>query len=749
MQKKIQQLIDELSETIVIMEPGDLSGCGRMLNIIDLLEGQEIRNSYDYLGSELQKIREILVEIIYNETADSTKDIPVLTAAVTRLQERFINGPEVREPDGDDDEHGDLFFQLATGEEESVSEARSSPPDTAAPEMTDGEEELFAGVDFSQDQDLFEGFIAESHEHLDSIENNILNLEQDQGNSDTINSIFRPFHTIKGVSGFMNLKQMNVVAHHLENLLDDARNGKLELTGMATDLILDGVDFIKGMLDQVLNALQGQPMEPMPVHAFVSRIDQVHDRLLAGEDDAEEHAADDFQAKHDKIGEILLEEQLISEADLQEALKEQALAKAAGESKKLGEVLLHDKKVNPKSMVQALRQQSAARLKEPGTSAIKVNTEKLDNLIDMVGELVIVQAMISQDPDITGLSSRKLIQNLAQFSRITSSLQNIGLSLRMVEIKQTFNKMVRLVRDLAKKSGKEVDLQMSGEETEVDKNMVDLLYDPLVHMIRNSVDHGIGTPAERQAAGKPATGTVQLKAYHRGGNIIIEIIDDGKGLDAEKIRRKAIERGVISQDDHLSEQEIFALILLPGFSTADQITDVSGRGVGMDVVKKSIEKLRGVIELDSVAGQKTVVSIRVPLTLAIIDGMVVNVHNERYIIPTLNVVESLRPAREQCFTVQQQGEVIKVRNRLVPLVRLHKVFSLSDTGPQPWESLVVVVENEGEQRCLLVDELVGKQEIVIKSLGEQLKNIPGLAGGAIMGDGRVGLILDVAGMVAH
>jgi two-component system chemotaxis sensor kinase CheA len=309
--------------------------------------------------------------------------------------------------------------------------------------------------------------------------------------------------------------------------------------------------------------------------------------------------------------------------------------------------------------------------------------------------------------------------------------------------------MVRLVRDLAKKSGKQVELEMYGEDTEIDKNMVDLLYDPLVHMIRNSVDHGIELPEAREKAGKPAGGTIQLKAYHRGGNIVIEIIDDGKGLDAARIRRKAVERGLITDNAQMSEKDIFNLVMLPGLSTADEITEVSGRGVGMDVVKRAIEEVRGSIDLDSEPGKGTVVTITVPLTLAIIDGMVVTVGKERFIIPTINVVESLRPTKEQCHTVQNQGEIIRVRDRLLPLIRLDRFFEFPAEAGNPWERLVVVVENEGEQRCLLVDELVGKQEIVIKSLGERLKHIRGIAGGAIMGDGRVGLILDVAGIISR
>ena len=545
----------------------------------------------------------------------------------------------------------------------------------------------------------------------------------------------------------MNLKQMNIIAHHLENLLDDARNQKFHLDGDATDLILDGVDFLKKMLAQLDLALGGGALETMPVNPFLKRIDDLHQVLLGGESEKDGEVV----PAAPKIGEILLEEGVISSDDLEGALAEQSAATAAEPDKtpkKIGKILVEQKKTDVKTIARAIRQQQQKK-DSGGGSAIKVDTEKLDNLVDMVGELVIVQAMIHQDPDIAGLVTRKVTENMAQLGRITSSLQKVAMSLRMVPIKQTFGKMVRLVRDLAKKTEKEIELVMSGEETEIDKNMVDLIYDPMVHMIRNSADHGIETPAERRAAGKSEAGTITLKAFHGGGNVIIEIVDDGRGLNVEKIRQKAIEKGMIDETDQPTDQELYNLILAPGFSTADKITDVSGRGVGMDVVKKAIEKLRGVVEVDSTPGQGSVVSIKVPLTLAIIDGMVVIVGHERYIIPTLNVVESLRPLKEHYHTVQGQGELIKVRDHLLPLVRLHQVFQREAQTIDPWEALVVVVEHEGEQFCLLVDELVGKQEIVIKSLGERLKDLPGIAGGAIMGDGRVGLILDVAGLFKH
>jgi two-component system chemotaxis sensor kinase CheA len=302
------------------------------------------------------------------------------------------------------------------------------------------------------------------------------------------------------------------------------------------------------------------------------------------------------------------------------------------------------------------------------------------------------------------------------------------------------------VRDLSHKFEKDVRLETIGSETEVDRNVVDSLYDPLVHMVRNSLDHGLETQAERKTAGKPPQGTVRLRAYHQGGNVVIEMSDDGRGLDTEKVLKKAIDKGLVPPGRAMSPAAIHALVFQPGFSTAEKISDISGRGVGMDVVQQSIEKLRGKVEFTSTLGRGATMTIRIPLTLAIIDGMIVLVGEHRYILPTASIVESFRPLRSSYFTVKNQGEMIKVRDNLVPLVRLDRLVGAGGGVSQPEDGLVVMVESEGETRCLLVDRVLGKQEVVIKSLGERLKSVRTLAGGTILGDGRVGLILDVAGL---
>ena len=373
---------------------------------------------------------------------------------------------------------------------------------------------------------------------------------------------------------------------------------------------------------------------------------------------------------------------------------------------------------------------------------IKVATQKLDGLIDLVGELMIAQSLVTQDEHLTSITDSNFTRNLSQMARITMELQRNSMALRMVPIRSAFQKMVRVVRDLASKEHKQVHLVLKGEDTELDRNVVEALNDPLLHMIRNSTDHGIEGPEERIAAGKSASGTITMSAFHQGGNIVVEIVDDGKGIDKDRVLAKAIENGLATKDASLTDEEIFAFILAPGFSTAKKVTDISGRGVGMDVVRRNIEKLRGRVDIRSTPGKGSVFTISLPLTLAIIDGLVLGVGEHRYILPALSVRESFRPTPEMIFSVQGKGEMVNVRGQIIPLLRMHEYFGLKPENTEPSQSIGVVVSSGGDSRCLLVDRLLNKQEVVIKSLSDVFKENRALAGAAILGDGSVGLILD-------
>ncbi|MBZ0092602.1 MAG: chemotaxis protein CheA [Sulfuricellaceae bacterium] len=382
-------------------------------------------------------------------------------------------------------------------------------------------------------------------------------------------------------------------------------------------------------------------------------------------------------------------------------------------------------------------------------SSIRVSVEKVDHLINLVGELVITQAMLAQtasklDPEIVEI----LGNALGQLEHNTRDLQESVMSIRMMPISFVFSRYPRVVRDLCAKLGKQVELKTVGEGTELDKGLIEKLSDPLTHLVRNSLDHGIETPEKRIAAGKPEKGTVTLRASHQGGNIVIEVIDDGAGINRDRILEKAKERGM-AVSDSMSDQDVYQLIFAPGFSTADVVTDVSGRGVGMDVVKKNIVNgMGGRIEIDSTLGQGSRITIRLPLTLAILDGMSVGVSGENYIIPLTYIVESLKPKEEDVKTVSGQGRVLHVRGEYIPLVALYEIFNISPKVSKPHEGILVLVEAEGKKIALFVDELLGQHQVVIKSLESNFRKVPGISGATIMGDGKVALILDMSSLVS-
>ncbi|RMG37411.1 MAG: chemotaxis protein CheA [Gammaproteobacteria bacterium] len=384
-----------------------------------------------------------------------------------------------------------------------------------------------------------------------------------------------------------------------------------------------------------------------------------------------------------------------------------------------------------------------------GASSIRVDTAKIDSLINMVGELVITQSMLGMlGEDFTLDKLSRLREGLSQLERHTRELQESVMQIRMLPISFTFSRFPRLVHDLSQKLGKKIELKMSGEGTEVDKTVIEKIGDPLVHLVRNSADHGIESPEERVAAGKPETGTIHLSAEHRGGNIVIEIRDDGKGLARDKILEKGIARGLVKEEDNLTDKQIYELIFQPGFSTAEQVSDVSGRGVGMDVVRRNINELGGAIEIDSELGQGTVITIRLPLTLAILDGQSIRIGSETYIVPLVSIIESIQVQESMLRQVAGRGETFRLRDEYLPIVRMHEIFGIADASARRIADGIVVVVEAGGHKCgLFVDDLLGQQQVVIKSLEANYGRVEGLSGATILGDGSVALILDIPGVM--
>ena len=583
---------------------------------------------------------------------------------------------------------------------------------SAATLVPSGAGEPSIRLNLAEDLGLLREFHGEFVELLQGIEQGVLVLEENPADAATIDSIFRAFHTLKGAAGFLHLDALRDLAHDLESLLDAVRCSQLRITSEIIDLILAGADALKHFTREIGSQLQGTNAGApilVPTRQIIARVRS----SLRGEPPK---AADSLEGV-------------------------ERSQTAGGSSARLAKTseLAAEPKVR-QSAVGALRELTTP---SPSSGFVKLDTAKLDNLVDLVGELVIAQSMVVQNPDVQMINSLQLVRCLRQLSRITTELQRNAMSLRMVPIRAMFNKMNRLVRDLAAQQRKQVQLVLEGEETELDRNIVEKLSDPLVHMIRNAVDHGLEHPADRVAQGKPELGTIRLTAAHQRGGIVIRIQDDGKGLDRGRILAKAIDSGLVKTNADLTESEIFSLIFQPGFSTAESVTDLSGRGVGMDVVGRNIENLRGKVEIQSLPGQGTTFTILLPLTLAIIDGLLVGVGGDRYIIPTLSVRESFRPPPGMVTSVHGRGEVVSVRGRQTPLLRLGQYLGTASRAIKPEDGIIVVVESGDAARGLLVDELIGKQEVVIKSLGRAFRQQNLLAGGAVLGDGWVGLILDV------
>lgn len=444
------------------------------------------------------------------------------------------------------------------------------------------------------------------------------------------------------------------------------------------------------------------------------------------------------------LGQMLIDTGAIKPEDVDEALNLQ---------KRIGDILIEQEKAGIGDVEKAAEKQKLRKIelfKNSLTSTIKVDIKKLDHLINIAGEMIIMHSMLEQAmlDNGNGISDR-MGPVFSQLHRIGRDIQESAMSLRMLPVGEVFHRFGRLVRELSASQGKKVELVIAGEDTEFDKGVLGEITDPLIHLIRNAVDHGIEKPDERLAKGKTDYGTIHLTAYHLGDFVHIEVGDDGRGLDREKITEKAVSKGLISSSKGLTDEQVYNLIFQPGFSTADKVTDVSGRGVGMDVVRKNIESLNGRVNIHTKPAAGTTISIKLPLTLAIIDGLAVCIGGEVYVVPVTSVIESLRPRREDVKTLNEKSEVINVRGEFIPLIRLNQELGITSYREDPSGAIVILVSHENKKCCLLADELMGKQQVVIKNLGTALPRVKFVSGGTILGNGKVALVLDVPGIIEH
>jgi two-component system, chemotaxis family, sensor kinase CheA len=614
--------------------------------------------------------------------------------------------------------------------------APSTPPPGAmsVPDTSGISATLMQSLPADTDPTLLGDFVTECRDLIEGGEAALLSLEADQDDLESVNTVFRAFHTMKGTAGFLGIKLITDLAHRAESLLSRVRDKEIRCTGGYADLALRSIDALKALVESVHDALGGAPLVAPDGYAELLH---VLDNPEAAGVSAEVAEAPGLQAR---VGDLLV----AAGADREEV--EQAAA-MAGESP-IGVAIARSGAASAADVGKALRTQRRMAGNEASDTSVRVRTDRLDRLIDMVGELVIAQSMVAQDPNVRAGQQQELLRKVTHAGKIVRELQGLSMSMRMVPLKATFQKLTRQVRDLAHKGGKQVEFFTSGEDTEIDRNMVDVIGDPLVHMIRNALDHGVERPEARREAGKSPTGTVRLSAFHAGGNVVVQMEDDGKGLDREKIIRKAAEKGLVDGDKNLTDAEAFNLIFEPGFSTAEKVTEVSGRGVGMDVVRRAITSLRGRIDIQSKLNQGTTFTVRLPLTLAITDGMLVRVGEQRYIIPTVSIQMSFRPEPGAVSKVAGRGEMVMLRGKLIPIVRMHQLFCLEGAEQDPYGALLVVIDDGARHSAVMVDELLGQQQVVAKSLGEGVGKVAGVSGGAILGDGRVGLIIDPAGLAA-
>jgi len=667
-------------------------------------------------------------------------------------------------------------------------------------------------IDLSQ---FFEVFFEESFEGLDAMEAELLNLVPGEEDLETINTIFRAAHSIKGGSGTFGFSAVADFTHVLETLLDQIREGSRDLTAEHVNLLLKSVDCLRALL-RTLQAEQQPDLteadelrikfeEILGMRAASKETEQApeavsessfntyqidfkphHHLFKTGNEplymisELAELGELETQAFQDDVPDItnlapedcFLSWRFFLTTDKEQSCIEEifewveddadiTITLCGGlfgdEEITAAETVTEDvapaQEVEPAAVKPATDPKKPAPVKATTANAestsIRVGIDKVDSLINMVGELVITQAMLSQlgEQEITEATIASLQEGLAQLAHNTRDLQENVMRIRMLPISFVFSRFPRLVRDISQKLDKQVELKLLGEQTELDKTVMEKLSDPMVHLVRNSLDHGLETVDKRVAAGKDPVGTVTLNAFHQGGNIVIEIMDDGQGLNTTKIREKAIKNGLISETDELSDNEINELIFLPGFSTADQVSDLSGRGVGIDVVRRNIEALSGSVEVASAPGVGSTFTIRLPLTLAILDGQLVRIGEHTYIIPLISIIESLQIDISKVSRVGKDLDVLRLRDEYIPILRLYNIFNHKGAIETLDKTLLVVVESDNQKVGLLVDDLLSQQQVVIKSLEANYQKVDGVSGATILGDGRVSLIVDISGLI--
>ena len=615
-------------------------------------------------------------------------------------------------------------------------------------------------------QEILEDFLVEAFELVEQIDHDLVELEANPGDLELLNSIFRVAHTVKGSSSFLNFDVLTKLTHHMEDVLNKARHGELEITPDIMDVVLESIDKMKTLLSCIRDNGNDTSIG-MDIGPICQKLTDISEKGSLSADTPKEEStqaapqADAQAAQNDTADEVDVNSLSDAEveAEIERLLKVRKAEDQARRQAKANTPSPSPASAKPKEAVAANANANKVPAQGSGNASameqtIRVDVKRLDQLMNLAGELVLNKnRIINIHNDVEErYEGEKFLEELnqvvAQLSVVTTDIQLAVMKTRMQPVAKVFNKFPRVVRDLSRELGKQIELEITGEETELDKSIVEEIGDPIMHMIRNSCDHGIEDPATRLANGKPEKGIIQLQAYNEGNHIVIEITDDGKGLDTNMLKMKAVEKKLITEKeaDEMSDKEAFGIIFRPGFSTAAKVTNVSGRGVGMDVVKTNIEKLNGVIDIDSELGKGSTFKLKIPLTLAIMQSLVVGTQEEIYAIPLTSVLETVRVSIDSIYTIEGKN-VLRLRDEVLSLVRLSDVFGVKQVFESNDLVYVVVIGVAESKLGIIVDIMVGQEEVVVKSMGDYLQNIRGIAGATVRGDGRIMLIVDVAAMM--
>ena len=694
-------VVNRLKELSDNLQPGDLESMLEISELTDMLLQELEKQGKDY--SRKKEIRKLVASL------PEMPDYPGLVSAVADLIESAAPVLTVKK-------------KKNAGSEPEIEAAKHAEPRGEFPYP-----ELYFD-NIINDKKILQKYIEEAADHLDKAQFILIDLEYDSGNSENINTIFRAFHTLKSSSAFLGIKNVEEIAHAAEELLSLMRDNQLIVSTELIDVIFYGIVFIKDLVDIIIAHIDDTAgmvtnFRNINIYRYIQLLDNIK-----------------RQYRIRKIGEILLDMGSIDQEMVDSILSAQKTS-----NKRFGEIAIERGDVSRDTVDAATQLQKKQKLKN---SYVKVSADRLNELVDLIGELVVNQSIIRE---IVSASDQSIDQHLTQLEVISSSIKNNVLAMGMIPIGDTFNHLRVVIRNASKETGKIVDVQVEGGETELDRNIIESIYDPLVHIVRNSVDHGLENMDERKSAGKNDIGVISLTARHRGNGIEIQVSDDGKGIDIERVIGTALEKGLIHEDDAArlreSPRDAYNLLFLPGFSTKKVVTELSGRGVGLDVVKKNLDQIRGKIEIATEIGKGTTFTIKLPLTLAIIDGFVTKVNDERFIFPFHVIDEIVVPVEDQLQKMSDGEYFLLNRGQHIPVIFIENVLQSQEQYAE--NQIIIVVSLEDSQYGIAVHEVLGKQEIVIKSLNSSLHRFDLFSGGTIFGDGSIGFVVDIEALISQ